>query len=149
MPNPTVILASSTSLLHPLPFWRGMWRQSFPIPPLKVLTQEEQSGPRKLQKDAPGQLHGWKARRTRQQLLGGTFPPVGPGSRTLALPAAFSSLHKINPMFESSCWLSCLVRPQSRKPQREVDLLKFSTRSQAALGSQQASKGPGPPAVPA
>lgn len=66
----------------------------------------------------------------------------------LALPAASSSLHKSRPFSESSCWLSCLVRPQSRKPQREVDLLQFSTGSQASLGSQQASKRPGPPAGP-
>lgn len=54
---------------------------------------------------------------------------------------------KIKPFFESSSCLSWLVRPHSRKPHREVDLQKVSTRSQASISSHQANERPGPPAV--
>lgn len=117
------------------------------IKALTLLSGEERSraAPGSFRRSR-GELNGWKARRAWQQLHLWAAGQADKGP--LALPAASSNLHKSRPFSESSCWLSCLVRPQSRKPQREVDLLQFSTGSQASLGSQRASKRPGPPAGP-
>lgn len=79
MPNPTVILASSTSLLHLMPFWPGIAETE--LKALTLLKGEERS---RVTPGAGkgGQASGWKARRIRQQLLRGTVPPVSTGSRT-------------------------------------------------------------------
>lgn len=153
MPNPTVILASSTSLLHLMPFLArncGDRTKSFDSFERR---REEQSHSRSWKRRTGQRLESKENQAAASQRDSPTCEhrqQDRADKGLLALSAASSSLqslHKWSPFSESSYWLSCLVRLQSRKPQREVDLLKFSTRSQASLSSQQASKRPGPPAV--
>lgn len=99
-----------------MPFWRGMWRQSFPIPPLKVLTQEEQSGPRKLQKECHRTAPWLESKENQAAASQRDIPTCGPRQQDTGTACSLFQPPQNKPYF----WKQLLAELSCQAPEQET-----------------------------